>query len=113
MIWDEFLSRLAMFWKPITAGVALIAAAGSTAGVLLHFREKPHEWRLPGTVEVQEVRLSSRVGGRVAQVLVNESQIVEPDQPIVTLEMPELDAQRGQLVAQKEAAQAVLEKLEH
>jgi membrane fusion protein YbhG len=53
------------------------------------------------------------VGGRVEKVLVNESDIVEPGQEIVELEMPELDAQRGQLVAQKAAAEAVLVKLEH
>ena len=102
-----------MIWKPLTAGVALLAAAGSTAGVLLHFREQPHELRFAGTVETQEVRLSSRVGGRVAKVFVSESDIVEPEQPIVELEMPELDSQRGQLVAQKEAAEAILARLEN
>jgi len=102
-----------MIWKPLTAGVALIAAAASSAGLWLHFREAPPEMHLPGTVEIQEVRLSSRVGGRVAKVLVSESQVVEPGQTVVELEMPELDAQRGQLVAQKEAAQAILERLEH
>src|SRR5262245_45587681 len=113
MTWDAFLERIAMIWKPITAGVMLLAAAGSTAGVWLHWQKRPTELRLPGTVEIQEVRLSSRVGGRVAKVLVNESQIVEPGQTIVELEMPELDAERGQLVAQKDAAAAVLSKLEH
>ena len=73
---------------------------------------RPARLRLPGTVETQEVRLSSRVGGRVAKVLVKESQLVEPGQTIVELEMPELDAQRAQLVAQKEAAEAVLARLE-
>src|SRR5436190_5477161 len=113
MTWDEFLARLAMIWKPITAGVALLAAAGSTAGLLLHFREQPQELRLAGTVETQEVRLSSRVGGRVSKVFVNESDIVEAEQPIVELEMPELDSQRGQLVAQQGAAEAILAKLEN
>ncbi len=102
-----------MIWKPLTAGVAVLAAAASTAGVWFHFREQPKETHLPGIVETQDVRLSSRVGGRVAKVLVSESQIAEPGQTIVELEMPELDAQRGQLVAQKEAAEAVLMRLEH
>jgi len=102
-----------MIWKPITAGAMLLAAAASTAGVWLHLQKQPAELRLPGTVEIQEVRLSSRVGGRVAKVFVNESQIVEPGQPIVELEMPELDAERAQLVAQKEAAEAVLSRLEN
>src|SRR5262245_52572738 len=111
MTWDVVLERLAMIWKPLEVGVALLAAAGSTAGVWFHFREPPKELRLPGTVETQDVRLSSRVGGRVVKLLVNESQMVEPGQTIVKLEMPELDAQRAQLVAQKEAAEFVLEKL--
>jgi membrane fusion protein YbhG len=113
MTWDDLLARLAMIWKPLTAGAALLAAAASTAGVWFHFREPPKEMLLPGTVETQEVRLSSRVGGRVAKLEVSESQIAEPGQTIVELEMPELDAQRAQLVAQKDAAEAVLMRLEH
>src|SRR5438045_926892 len=102
-----------MMWKPLIVVVVLIAVAGSSAGIWFHFHQRPKELRLPGTVEIQEVRLSSRVGGRVAKVLVSESQLIEPGQVIVELEMPELDAQRGQLVAQKEAAQAVLERLQN
>src|SRR5438046_1897253 len=110
---DELLAKLTMIWKPLAVGLALLAMAGSTVGVWFHFHEQPKETLLPGTVETQEVRLSSRVGGRVAKLLVSESQIVEPGQTIVELEMPELDAQRGQLVAQRDAAEAVLARLEH
>jgi HlyD family secretion protein len=113
MMWDEFLERLATIWRPVLAVVVLLAAVGLTIGVWRRFREQPKELRLPGTVETQEVRLSSRVGGRVAKVLVKESDIVEPGQIIVELEMPELDAQRGQLVAQKEAAEAILARLQN
>src|SRR6478609_5031513 len=100
-----------MSWKPLLAGVLILATAAVVVGLVLHYQQQPKEMRLPGTVEIQEVRLSSRVGGRVAKVLVSESQLIEPGQVIVELEMPELDAQRGQLVAQKEAAQAVLSRL--
>jgi multidrug resistance efflux pump len=102
-----------MIWKPLFIGLGLVAAAGSTAGLWIHLREQPTDLRLPGTVEEQDVRLSSRVGGRVAKVLVKESQMVEPGAEIVELEMPELDAQRAQLVAQQQAAEAVLKKLKH
>src|SRR5437763_13614969 len=112
-MWDEFVSRFAMVWKPLAAGVAILVAAASTAGVWFHFREQPKEMLLPGTVETQEVRLSSRVGGRVATLLVSESQIVEPGQTSVELEMPELDAQRAQLVAQADAAHDDLAPLDH
>jgi multidrug resistance efflux pump len=100
-----------MLWKPVLAGIALLALSGSTVGLWWRFFERPTELRLPGTVETQDVRLSSRVGGRVEKVFVSESQLVEPGQKIVQLEMPELDAQRAQLVAQKDAAEAVLAKL--
>jgi HlyD family secretion protein len=112
MTWEFLVERLAMISKPLIAVAALVAAAGSAAGLVWHFRHEPTELRLPGTVETQEVRLSSRVGGRVAKVFVNESDMIEPGTVIVELEMPELDAQRAQLVAQKEASEAVLEKLE-
>lgn len=57
MMWDELYQRLAMIWKPFVAGVALLAAAGSTAGFWFRFHEQPQELRLPGTVETQEVPL--------------------------------------------------------
>ena len=101
-----------MFVKPLASGVLLLAATGTGVGLFFQYGQERTELRLPGTVETQEVRLSSRVGGRVSKVLVRESQTVEPDQPIVELAMPELDTQRAQLVAQKEAAEAVLARLE-
>lgn len=102
-----------MITKPLLIAAALLTAAGSTAGLLFHYRHPAAEQRLPGTVETQDVRLSSRVGGRVAKLFVRESQLVEAGTKIVELEMPELDAQRAQLAAQKEAAVAVLEKLKN
>jgi multidrug resistance efflux pump len=110
---DEARASVAMIWKPIVIGLMLVGAGGSAVGLLMQYRQRPSELRLPGTVEVQEVRLSSRVGGRVAKILTSESATVAEGQPIVELEMPELDAQRAQLVAQKATAQAVLERLEN
>lgn len=108
-----WIAWLKMIWKPLLAGVALLGIAGSSASLWVHFRQRPTNLKSPGTVETQDVRLSSRVGGRVAKVLVHESQLIEPGTTIVELAMPELDAQRAQLVAQKEAAEAVLEKLKN
>jgi multidrug resistance efflux pump len=105
-------SRFAMFVKPLALGALLLAATGTGIGFFLQYRQERTELRLPGTVETQEVRLSSRVGGRVSKVHVRESQTVEPGQPIVELAMPELDSQRAHLVAQRDAAEAVLRRLE-
>jgi HlyD family secretion protein len=96
----------------IAIGLIVLATAGVAAGAFFYLNHEQKELQLPGTVERQEVRLSSRVGGRVSKVLVRESQVIEPEQAIVELEMPELDAQRAQLVAQRTAAEAVLARLE-
>jgi multidrug resistance efflux pump len=61
-------------------------------------------------VEVQEVRLGSKVGGRVVEVAIAEGDEVETGQVLVRFEAPELEAQRQQLQAQLQAATAELEK---
>ena len=64
---------------------------------------------LPGIVETQEVRLSSKVGGRVERVLVKEGDHVEANQPLIEFDSAELKAKRAQLVALQDAAQAKLD----
>ena len=66
---------------------------------------------LPGIVETQEVRLSSKVGGRVDKVLVNEGDIAEAGQQLVVLDAAELNAKREQLIAQQDLFQAKLDLL--
>lgn len=63
----------------------------------------------PGIVETQEVRLSSKVGGRVEKVLVKEGEHVAKDQPLVEFDRVELEAKRAQLIALQDAAQAKLD----
>jgi HlyD family secretion protein len=73
----------------------------------------PKELRLPGIVETQEVRLGSKIGGRISKIAVREGDVVKAGQPLVFLEAPELDARRQQLQASYEAAQAQLAKAEN
>jgi HlyD family secretion protein len=61
---------------------------------------------LPGIVEIQEVRLGSKVGGRIAKIEVQEGQIVSPGQRLVVFDAPELENQREQLKARLDAAEA-------
>jgi multidrug resistance efflux pump len=101
-----------MIWKPILAGSLLVAAAAAGLSYYWKLQQPRGELWMPGTVESQEVRLSSRVGGRVTKVLVKESQVVEAGEAILELEMPELDAERKQLEAQLASAKAALAKAE-
>lgn len=71
---------------------------------------RPEQLKLFGTVEVQEVRLGSKVGGRVATIHVRESQIVEPGTVLVSFETPELTARRDASQSRLWQAKAALDK---
>lgn len=66
--------------------------------------------RLPGIVETQEVRLASKVGGRVAEVAVREGEQVQAGHVLVRFETPELTAQRRQTESKLRRAEADLAK---
>jgi multidrug resistance efflux pump len=99
-----------MIWKPLLAGGVILAVGAAAGGYYWRWNVPARELQLPGTVETQEVRLSSRVGGRVTKVLVDEGTRIDAGTPVLELEMPELDAQHKQLEAQVAAAKAELAK---
>src|SRR5437879_6146093 len=75
-----------MSWKGM---VLIVAILGSIAAAAFSFRPgvgDPDQVRPTGAVKAQEVHLGSRVGGRVAAVLVQPGQLVEPGQVLVTFE---------------------------
>ena len=95
------------------AGLVLVGglvAAAWAGGWLGADRRGPEPLRLPGVVEVQEIRLGSKVGGRVREVRVAEGQLVGPGEVLVTFEVPELEAQRAQWDARRRADEAELEE---
>jgi len=93
--------------------VLVLLTAGAVVSYQYYGRARVDELRLPGTVEIQEVRLGSKVGGRVATVNVQEGQVVEPGLVLVTFETPELMARRDQMRQKLATAQAALDKANH
>lgn len=53
-----------------------------------------------GTIETDEIRVASRVGGRIAELPAQEGDGLTPGQVIARLEQPELAARRAALAAQ-------------
>jgi HlyD family secretion protein len=88
----------------------VLAAVTAALGFFWPFSGRGSILRLPGIVEIQEVRLGSKLGGRVEKIVVQEGQLVEPGQPLVYFEVPELRAQREQQQARLEQALADWEK---
>jgi HlyD family secretion protein len=89
--------------------VALLAITGGLAA-FWPFQNR-HVLRLPGVVEVQEVRLGSKVGGRVDRVLIKEGQFINYKDELIIFEAPELRNQRQQVKAKLDSAKAELERL--
>ncbi len=83
---------MANFWQKLSSkgvllGIVLVAiAAGIAVFLSVH---RPVGLELPGVVEIQEVRLGSKIGGRVAEVLVAEGDTVEAGQLLVRYEVPD------------------------
>jgi multidrug resistance efflux pump len=90
--------------------VGVLAVAGGAAWLWGPFRNRQTTLVLPGTVEIQEIRLGSKVGGRVESVSIREGERVTAGQELVRFATPELDAQREQLQAKLRAAEADLLK---
>ena len=76
----------------------LVVALISGAGWLLSHRpvESPS---VSGTIEVDEVHIASRYGGRIEKLDAQEGDLLQPDQPVVDLDAAELHAHRDYLAA--------------
>jgi multidrug resistance efflux pump len=90
--------------------LVLVILGGGGAAAWRYTHQPPTHLSLPGLVETQEVRLSSKVGGRVARTEIREGAIVTPGQPLVVFDAPELRTQLLQCQAKLAAAQADLDR---
>ena len=90
--------------KPILIGAVAIAAIAVSAFYANWFH---HDSRLrgSGTVEAHNIRVGSKIGGRVAQVLVREGDNVEAGQILITFDDQELSAALEQARAAAEKTQ--------
>jgi HlyD family secretion protein len=70
-----------------------------------------HEIKGSGTIESTEIEIGSRLGGRVADVFVEEGQSLDPGDVLLQFEAYQLPGQRAQLTAQLAQAQANLAAL--
>lgn len=88
-------------------GVALVAIAA-----LSWSQWSVGDYRISGIVEVDEIRVGSRVGGRVAKVHILEGQRVSAQQPLVELEPFDLNERIAEAGAALAARRATLARLE-
>ena len=107
----RLVKRSLMKWVSLLALLCAVVSYGSCANGGFGFK-KEEPLLFSGTIETREIRVGSKVGGRVTDVLVQEGQEAQAGQPIVRFDVAEVEAQRLQAEAKVEQQQARLERLE-
>ncbi len=87
--------------------VIVFAAGVAWLSHTFWYAYQPKPMRLQGQVEAQQYNISSKVAGRINQVLVRKGDLVEKGQLVFTILSPEIDAKLAQAVAGKDAADAL------
>ncbi|MDD5286726.1 MAG: efflux RND transporter periplasmic adaptor subunit [Desulfuromonadaceae bacterium] len=90
--------------------VAVIAVAVFIAG--RRIKVEPGVIKVSGTIEVTSVVLSFKVGGRLAERMVDEGETVQAGQPVGRLEDEELKEERNSRSAEERASKAAVADLE-
>jgi HlyD family secretion protein len=90
---------------------ALAIAALATRGFGLFGSQADRPLALYGNVDIREVDMAFRVGGRIKTIAVEEGVKVQPGQVLATLDTATVDARLHQADAQVAQAQAELAKL--
>lgn len=91
--------------------IALILLAMVAAGLLVYSQFRREPLRVSGFIEAYEIRIGSRVGGRVEQVFVDEGATVKRGDILVALEPYDLRERRAEAQAVLAARIADYEKL--
>ncbi|TWT33344.1 HlyD family secretion protein [Blastopirellula retiformator] len=97
----------------MSSRIALIAVLILIFGSLLAYSQLRHEpLKVSGYIEAEDIRLGSRVGGRIAEVLAEEGDLVKQGQVLVRLEPFDLNEQLAAAKAEQDDQQALLNKLQ-
>lgn len=100
--------------KKIKIALVIVLAAILVAWLGMGFYQayQPQPVIIQGQIQSQQYSISSKVAGRIDQVLVRKGDSVNKGQLIFTLQSPEIDARLEQAVAQQNAAGALAQEAE-
>lgn len=95
----------------ITRVIVFLIVVAGLAAALLYSQRQTGPYKVSGVVEADEIRVGSRVGGRVQTVQVAEGAAVKAGDVLVTLEAFDLPDRRSEADARCRQLEAQLEKL--
>ena len=96
----------------LIGGLFLVLVGAAAAWKYINGRVSADTLVLSGTIEADEIHIGSKVGGRIAEVLVSEGQEVKQGEPIIRFDRYDLDARHADAVAAVSQADANLQKTE-
>jgi HlyD family secretion protein len=85
--------------------VVVVIAAVAVTGVYAGWFSRDASLQGSGTVEARNIRVGSKIGGRILQVLVREGDRVQPGQTLITFDDKELQASMEQARANAQKSQ--------
>lgn len=88
-----------------------LIVAGALVGLLLWSQQKTGPLQVSGYIEAHDIRIGSRVGGRVRAVHVDEGQTVRQGDTLVELEPFDLPQRRDEATARCDQLKAQLDEL--
>src|SRR5579864_5166103 len=91
------------------ARILILVIAAAALALLVYFYSgwfrRDNTLQGSGTVEARDIRVGSKIGGRVDKVLVREGDTVQPGQVLITFDDKKLQAALEQSRASSEKAQ--------
>ncbi len=100
--------KIGLLLAALVAVVVVIIIAGWR---LVHDRKATEVLEANGTIEATEVEVSSKLPGRIAQLLVKEGDVVQANQVVARLDTSEIEAEVAQQQAALAKAEAQLKEL--
>src|SRR4051812_19273998 len=90
-----------------------VVIAGVLISLLLYSQSRPPLNKVSGFIEAHDIRVGSRVGGRIAKVLVTEGQTAKAGDPLIELEPYDLQSRLAEAKSTLAQRQAQLTKLQN
>ncbi|EPM4616717.1 HlyD family secretion protein [Vibrio vulnificus] len=97
--------------KPVLLSLCAVGVV-SWVGYSFYHAYQPEPVRLQGMIEAQQYSISSKVPGRIDQVLVRKGENITKGQLVFTLHSPEIEAKLEQVKAGEKAADALAQEAE-
>ncbi|EPT0964682.1 HlyD family secretion protein [Vibrio vulnificus] len=98
-------------FKPVLLSLCAVGVV-SWVGYSFYQAYQPEPVRLQGMIEAQQYSISSKVPGRIDQVLVRKGENITKGQLVFTLHSPEIEAKLEQAKAGEKAADALAQEAE-